>query len=164
VKKAKGSIEYVQADIIRASWNTVVPFKKHAVTACEAAFKIMEAIAQFNDELMNEALLPIQISIGIVSGEAHVGNLGNKDVRMFSIIGDLAQQCQILMNLNQVMGTNILINGECAEKIATHYYTKPMDHVKYNRFNIKAEYSDEGMTFDGKWTNMDLNFNNNISA
>ena len=82
VHRYEGTVNQVMGDGIMALFGAPLALEDHAVRACYAALAMQPAIRQYSDELRHsQGLPPIQIRIGINSGEVVVGAIGS-DLRM----------------------------------------------------------------------------------
>ena len=75
-------------DCIMAFWNAPLDCKDHASNAVISAIEIMEATKQLNEELKPLNLPPINVGIGISTGDCIVGNMGSESRLDYSVIGD----------------------------------------------------------------------------
>src|SRR3989338_5702697 len=82
ILKQGGTIDKYIGDCIMAFWNAPLEDPQHARHACEAALHMQGYLVRWNQALHEEANangtrhIPIQIGIGINTGEGCVGNLG----------------------------------------------------------------------------------------
>src|SRR5262249_11526907 len=72
---------------IMALFGAPLAHENHAVRACYAALRMQEDIGRHGDEMQRTLGLPIQIRVGVNSGEVVVGSIGS-DLRMdYSAVG-----------------------------------------------------------------------------
>ena len=75
-------------DCIMAFWNAPLDCEDHAEMAVKSAIEILEATKELNEELKPLNLPPINVGIGISTGECIVGNMGSTSRFDYSVIGD----------------------------------------------------------------------------
>jgi len=81
VHRYEGTVNQVMGDGIMALFGAPLAHEDHAVRACYAALEMQEAIRQFAEKAGGGGGGPVQIRVGIHSGEAVVRSVGS-DLRM----------------------------------------------------------------------------------
>src|SRR3970040_1596430 len=77
----EGTVNQVMGDGIMALFGAPLAHEDHAVRACYAALRMQERVSRYGAELQRSHGAPIQIRIGINSGEVVVRSIGS-DLRM----------------------------------------------------------------------------------
>jgi adenylate cyclase len=83
-----GTIDKYMGDCIMSFWNAPMECKNHADLAVKSALEVLEATKELNEELEPLELPPINVGIGISTGECIVGNMGSELRFDYSVIGD----------------------------------------------------------------------------
>ena len=83
-----GTIDKYMGDCIMSFWNAPLDCPEHAELAVKSAEEILIATKELNDELKPLGLPPINVGIGINTGECIVGNMGSELRFDYSVIGD----------------------------------------------------------------------------
>ena len=83
-----GTIDKYMGDCIMSFWNAPLECKDHADLAVNSAMEVLEATKYLNEELSPLNLPPINVGIGISTGECIVGNMGSELRFDYSVIGD----------------------------------------------------------------------------
>jgi class 3 adenylate cyclase/tetratricopeptide (TPR) repeat protein len=87
VHRYEGTVNQVMGDGIMALFGAPLAHENHAVRACYAALRMQEDIERYGDEVQRTVGVPIQIRVGLNSGEVVVGSIGS-DLRMeYSAVG-----------------------------------------------------------------------------
>ena len=84
----RGTIDKYMGDCIMSFWNAPLDCKNHAEMAVKSALEVLEATKELNEELKPLNLPPINVGIGISTGECIVGNMGSEIRFDYSVIGD----------------------------------------------------------------------------
>ena len=84
----RGTIDKYMGDCIMAFWNAPVDCENHADLAVKSAEEVLIATKELNEELAPLNLPPINVGIGISTGECIVGNMGSEIRFDYSVIGD----------------------------------------------------------------------------
>jgi class 3 adenylate cyclase/tetratricopeptide (TPR) repeat protein len=87
VHRYEGTVNQVLGDGIMALFGAPLAHENHAVRACYAALRMQEDIGRYGDEMQRTLGVPVQIRVGLNSGEVVVGSIGS-DLRMeYSAVG-----------------------------------------------------------------------------
>jgi class 3 adenylate cyclase/tetratricopeptide (TPR) repeat protein len=110
VHRYEGTVNQVMGDGIMALFGAPIAHEDHAVRACYAALRMQEAIGQYGDEIQRTQGIPVQIRVGLNSGEVVVRAIGS-DLRIdYSAIG---QTTHLAARLEQTAKAgSILITGD----------------------------------------------------
>ena len=77
----EGTVNQVMGDGIMALFGAPLAHEDHAVRACYAALRMQESVRHYADEVRRAEGIPIQIRVGLNSGEVVVRSIGS-DLRM----------------------------------------------------------------------------------
>ena len=83
-----GTIDKYMGDCIMSFWNAPLDCEDHAELAVKSALEVLDATKDLNEELKPLNLPPINVGIGISTGECIVGNMGSEIRFDYSVIGD----------------------------------------------------------------------------
>ena len=83
-----GTIDKYMGDCIMSFWNAPLDCENHAELAVKSALEVLDATKELNKELAPLNLPPINVGIGISTGECIVGNMGSEIRFDYSVIGD----------------------------------------------------------------------------
>ncbi len=92
--EGKGTIDKYMGDAIMAFWNAPLELEHHATRACETALAMQARLIDLNAEWKTEAEaegrrhIPVNIGVGLNTGEATVGNFGSTQRIQYSCLGD----------------------------------------------------------------------------
>src|SRR6186713_2093494 len=87
VHRYEGTVNQVMGDGIMALFGAPLAHEDHAVRACFAALRMQESVNRYTDRVRRTEGVPIQIRVGLNSGEVVVGAIGN-DLKMdYTAIG-----------------------------------------------------------------------------
>jgi class 3 adenylate cyclase/tetratricopeptide (TPR) repeat protein len=73
----EGTVNQVMGDGIMALFGAPLAHEDHAVRACYAALRMQEAVRRYADEVRRAEGIPIQIRVGLNSGEVVVRSIGS---------------------------------------------------------------------------------------
>ena len=130
-----GTIDKYMGDCIMAFWNAPLDDDDHAGHACSSALAMMDCIVDLNVTLKAEAeaedkrFIPINVGIGLNSGECCVGNMGSEQRFDYSVLGDAVNLASRLEGQSKTYGVGIVI-GETTHQRAPDYATIELDLIK----------------------------------
>ena len=131
----RGTIDKYMGDCIMAFWNAPLDDDAHARNACVSALAMIEGIKTLNRDLRDEAerdgrrFIPINIGIGINTGECCVGNMGSSQRFDYSVLGDDVNLASRLEGQSKTYGVEIVI-GENTLKQAGDIAAIELDLIR----------------------------------
>jgi class 3 adenylate cyclase len=135
IRDNQGIIDKYIGDAIMAFW--VPPFtdrEDHARLACLSALAQRERLAAFQARLpeltgLRHSVPPIEMRIGIATGDVVVGNVGSELSKNYTVIGDTVNLASRLEALNKQYGTRVLIAGATEALARDAIETREVDLV-----------------------------------
>jgi class 3 adenylate cyclase/tetratricopeptide (TPR) repeat protein len=83
----EGTVNQVMGDGIMALFGAPLAHEDHAVRACYAALRMQEAVTRYGDEVQRTHGVPLQIRVGLNSGEAVVRVIGSELHTNYAAVG-----------------------------------------------------------------------------
>jgi adenylate cyclase len=131
----KGTIDKYMGDAIMAFWNAPIDDPDHEINACSAALEMLRQVVTLNEERELEAqeagtrFIPINIGVGINTGQCVVGNMGS-DLRFdYSVLGDSVNLASRLEGRSKSYGTAIIVGSGTAAKAQGRFATLEIDLI-----------------------------------
>jgi len=131
-----GTIDKYMGDNIMAFWNAPLDNDRHARDACSAALSMLTRLKHLNVIRKEEAktnqiaFLPLEIGIGINTGECVVGNIGS-DMRFdYSVLGDAVNLAARLEGQTKFYGVSIIIGEKTAEQVKDTFAVLELDAIR----------------------------------
>ncbi len=114
IQNSSGAVDKYVGDGLTATFGLPQPLDAPQRNALEAAQDLLLRVERLNRELVADGGEPIQIGIGIHSGEVLAGYVGSDRRREFSVIGDVIGIAARLESLTKDSGHPVL----CSEAVA----------------------------------------------
>jgi len=117
-----GTIDKYMGDCIMAFWNAPLDDPEHANHACESALTMFRGLDALNAKLRQEAeaekrtFYPLNIGIGLNTGECVVGNMGSQQRFDYSVLGDAVNLASRLEGQSKNYGVGIVIGENTRAK------------------------------------------------
>ena len=110
VLRYEGTIDKYMGDAVMAFYGAPVEQSDHAARACKTAVDMMARLRELQTGWAARGLPPVNIGIGINSGDMSVGNMGARDRFDYTIMGANVNLASRLEGINTAYGTNIVIS------------------------------------------------------
>jgi adenylate cyclase len=134
IRTEHGVIDKYIGDAIMAYWGP--PFNNdadQARLACHAALDMVERVAPLRAGLPEilgvRNVPPLDIRIGVATGEALVGSIGSELMMSYTIMGDSVNLASRLEGTNKVYGTRILASEATAKAAVPDVEVREVDRV-----------------------------------
>ena len=137
VHRYEGIVNQVMGDGIMALFGAPIAHEDHAVRACYAALRMQEAAKRYAEGVRRTEGIPIQIRVGLNSGEVVVRSIGS-DLRMdYSAVG---QTTNVAARMEQmaVPGT-ILISADTLKLAEGYIQVNPLGPLKVKGLEFPLE-------------------------
>ncbi len=125
VQYSHGTVDKFIGDGMMAVFGAPLDDGDSAYNATRAALAMQVALRELNIELEGEGRPPIEIGIGIHTGEAVVGNIGSSERLEYTAIGDVVNTSSRIEGLNKQFGTRILISEETFQDLKGRIPARP---------------------------------------
>ncbi len=112
VFESEGTLDKYIGDAVMAVWGNIGANnpKTDAYKAVNTAIQMQKRLIQLREKWLSEGMVPLQIRIGLNTGEALVGNFGSPQKMDYTVIGDAVNTAARLEGLNKEFGTSIIIS------------------------------------------------------
>ena len=130
-----GTIDKYMGDCVMAFWNAPIDDADHAAHACDAALGMLDALAVLNGERRQEAaddgipFVPLEIGIGVNTGECVVGNMGSEQRFDYSVLGDAVNLASRLEGQSKFYAVPTVLGEDTAAKVADRFALLELDLV-----------------------------------
>ena len=112
-----GAIDKFIGDGLMATFGVPQPLDAPERNALEAAQDMLVRLVRLNGELQAQGQEPLQIGIGIHSGEVLAGYVGTRKRRDFTVIGDPVNTASRLEGLSKTLGYPVICSQEVAQAV-----------------------------------------------
>ena len=130
-----GTIDRILPGELSAFFNAPLDDPQHANHACGTAIAMMEAVEKVNRTLEftqstdETPAAPIDIGIGINTGDAIVGNFGTEDAPVYTAAGHAAGLASTIERLSGAYGNAILVGDATRALVERNFAILEVDHI-----------------------------------
>ena len=125
-----GMLDKYIGDGIMAVFGTAVGASADADNALTVATDMIAELGRFNDGRRQHGLAPIEIGIGIATGEVLAGSVGSRRRLEYTVIGDNVNLAARLEGANKHYGTTVLVAASTAETLKARAVLRQLDLVQ----------------------------------
>ena len=127
--KYRGTLDKYIGDAIMAFWNAPVEDKDHPRNGVLAALEMLRECGTLNEKFIARGWPTLKIGIGVNSGNVRVGDMGSKERRAYTAMGDAVNVASRLEGRTKYYGVGILV-GEATRTLVKDVVFKEIDKVK----------------------------------
>ena len=137
VHRYEGTVSNLMGDGIMALFGAPLSHEDHAVRACYAALRMQESVNRYAEVVRRTEGMPIQIRVGLNSGEVVVGAIGN-DLKMdYTAVG---QTVHLAARMEQMATPGSILMTADALRLAEGYVqVKPIGPVNVKGLTERVE-------------------------
>lgn len=128
--KFDGVLDKFIGDAIMAVFGAPVPLPDHALRSVKAALEMKQALAGFNETRIANGKVPIQIGIGISTGEVLCGNIGSNKRMEYTAIGDGVNLSSRLESATKLYRAMTLLSEFTYDQVKDHVFTRELDFIR----------------------------------
>jgi len=114
-----GTLDKYMGDALMAFWGAPVAAPGHALQATEAALAMQRALRELNRRFAARGWPALSVNIGINSGTMVVGDLGSRQRRAYTVLGDAVNLAARLQQLCSERELGLLISEATRERLGT---------------------------------------------
>ena len=142
VHRYEGAVNQVMGDGIMAIFGAPLAHEDHAVRACYAALRMQETVARAGDQIQRSHGIPVQVRVGINSGDVVIRSIG-KDLRMdYTAVG---QTTYLAGRLQQMARPgSALLSARTLQLAESYVQVKPLGPVSFKGMETPVEVHELG--------------------
>ncbi|APA67422.1 guanylate cyclase [Janthinobacterium sp. 1_2014MBL_MicDiv] len=124
-----GTLDKYIGDAVMAFWGAPVAFADHASRAVASALLMQRSAARLNADFAARGWPPLRIGIGINTGAMHVGDMGSRIRRAYTVMGDSVNLAARLEGASKLYGVGI-VAGAATRAAAGDFLYRELDLVR----------------------------------
>jgi adenylate cyclase len=125
----RGTLDKYIGDAVMAFWGAPVAFADHASRAVATSLLMQASAQRLNDDFIARGWPPLKIGIGLNTGLMHVGDMGSKIRRAYTVMGDAVNLGSRLEGITKVYGVGIAV-GAATRAAAPEFAYRELDLVR----------------------------------
>ncbi len=125
-----GTLDKYIGDAIMTFWNAPLDQADHAARACRTALGIHLHEEEIRPILTQMGAGHIHTRIGVLSGQANVGNYGSLQKLNYTAVGDNVNLASRLEGANKIYGSRILVAQPTVELVRDQFLFRQLDLLR----------------------------------
>ena len=123
----RGTLDKYIGDAQMAFWNAPLNNEKHALDAVKTAFKMLNDLKEFNEEIAKEGIPAFGMGLGINTANVVVGNMGSDQRFDYTCLGDGVNLASRLEGQSKPYGVKLIIGPRTADLVRDVYQVVELD-------------------------------------
>lgn len=128
--KYEGTLDKFIGDAIMTFWGAPIKISDHGKRAVRAAFDMRVRLDVLNQDLIAKGATPLDMGVGINTGEVILGNIGSEKKLDYTIIGDNVNLASRMEGITKEYGAAILITESTHDEIISSIPCRIIDMVR----------------------------------
>ncbi len=125
----QGTLDKFMGDALMAVFGAPLPLENHAWMAVQSALDMRRRLREFNQQRQAQDQPPIQVGIGVSSGEVVSGNIGSQRRMDYTVIGDGVDISARLEGVTKEYGCDIILSEYTYQLCQEHIWVRELDKV-----------------------------------
>ena len=126
----RGTIDKYIGDAIMAFWGAPLPDPQQALHAVQTALAMRKKLDLFNRDIRKANQPEVTIGIGINTGNVHIGDLGSKFRRSYTVVGDAVNLASRLEGLTKFYHVDIIVGENTWKQTKDDFIFRKIDKVQ----------------------------------
>ena len=126
----RGMLDKYVGDELMALFGAPLKTNAHTLDACLCAINMIQKLSTVRKIWESHGVTPLNIGIGIHTGEMIVGNMGSTTIFDYTVIGDSVNLGSRLEGTNKVYGTQIIISEDVQKQVTSNIFTRELDYIR----------------------------------
>jgi len=129
IRRHRGTLDKYIGDAVMAFWGAPVADPDHAKHAVVTALEMQVVCAQLNEKFVARGWPELKIGVGLNSGNVRVGDMGSRDRKAYTAMGDAVNLASRLEGITKTYGAAIIV-GEKTREAAPDFVYRELDRVR----------------------------------
>ena len=151
VAECQGVLIDFGGDSLEAIWGAPVATADHAALACQAAAKMRGSLPKLNERWASRLGEQTDISIGINTGPAQVGNIGSRRKFKYGAFGTTVNLASRAQGATKHLGVSTIVTGATARRLSPEFSLRRLGTVRTVNIDQPTELFELACQPDKSW-------------
>jgi adenylate cyclase len=130
VAEFQGVLVDYAGDSLEALWGAPIASDEHAIQACKAALAMRACLPEISQRWLSKIKYPTDITIGINSGLAQVGNIGSRRKFKYGALGTTVNLASRVQGATKYLGVTMLLTKSTASRLTSEFGVRRLCSVR----------------------------------
>jgi len=130
VKAEQGVLVDYIGDELMAMWGAPKETPNHPALACRSALRMFECLPALNERWQSTLGEPIQIGVGVHTGDACVGNVGSRVRHKYGPLGNTNNVASRIQGTTKYFKSRLLISGDTRATLGADFCVRRLGKVR----------------------------------
>jgi len=130
VANCQGVLIDYGGDSLEAIWGAPLASSEHAAQACQAALQMRAALPLLNERWQSRLGERTDVSIGINTGPAQVGNIGSRRKFKYGAFGTTVNLSSRVQGATRQFGVPTMITRETANRLGPQFHARKLGSIR----------------------------------
>ena len=130
IHKHRGTIDKYMGDCIMAFWGAPLSDPEHAAHALQAAIEMPKAMRDLDQAFAKRGWPPLNIGVGVSTGNMRVGNMGSEFRRAYTVMGDPVNLGSRVEGLTKEYGVEVICSEFTRNAGPPEWSYRELDQVR----------------------------------
>ncbi len=126
IMEQEGTIDKFHGDGVCVVFGAPALHEDDPLRAVRVAWRLVGNVTALNERRAAQRKTPIQIGVGIHTGEVIAGHIGSERRMDYTVVGDVVNVAARIEELNKKFGTQILISDNVYEKVESNVQVRTL--------------------------------------
>lgn len=151
VAECEGVLIDFGGDSLEAIWGAPVASTNHAAQACQAAAKMRASLPKLNERWASKLGEQTDITIGINTGQAQVGNIGSRRKFKYGAFGTTVNLASRVQGATKQLGVSTIVTGATARRLSPEFALRRLGSVRTVNISEPTELFELACEPDKAW-------------
>ena len=151
VAEMQGVLVDYSGDSLEALWGAPLPTPQHATQACQTALKMRACLPELNERWQSRLGERTDISIGINTGRAQVGNIGSRRKFKYGAFGTTVNQASRVQGATKHVGVSLIVTRPTVASLEGDFSLRRLCAVKTVNIDEPVELFELADAPDARW-------------
>ncbi|MFM7845210.1 MAG: adenylate/guanylate cyclase domain-containing protein [Planctomycetota bacterium] len=163
VAEFQGVLVDYAGDSLEALWGAPIASNQHAIQACKAALAMRACLPEISNRWKEKLQHPTDITIGINSGLAQVGNIGSRRKFKYGALGTTVNLASRVQGATKYLGVTMLLTKSTAKQLSTEFGVRRLCSVRTVNIPDPVELYELVEQPTDEWLDLKKNYENALT-
>jgi adenylate cyclase len=135
IMEEEGVLVDFTGDQVMALWGAPHEQMDHADRACRTALAMQTALPELNEKWQEEIGHPTEISVGINTGDAYVGNIGTPQKFKYGALGNTVNLASRIQGACKYARARMLATSNTIDRLTAPIFSRRLGQIRVNNIN-----------------------------